>query len=338
MVTFYFEERIVSAFSKFDIIVRMKIEPLFLDSILQEKLWGGTHLAEFGYNLPSDKVGEYWAISGHPHGVSTVKNGEFSGWKLDQLYRQHHELFGEDKSPVFPLLTKILDANDWLSVQVHPDDNYARIHEGELGKTECWYIISAEPGSEIIYGHNAKTRDELANMIHKGDWEHLLRKVPVKAGDFYYVPSGTMHAIGAGIVILETQQSSDTTYRVYDFDRRDADGKLRELHIQESIDTLTIPGDKLPNNKTISIHSSNADLTTLVKSKFFSVYKWEIHGLQIFKKSADYTLVSILDGNGQLCINESLYPIKKGDHFILPSTVLYWEMKGQLMAIASTLS
>ncbi|HAP14992.1 MAG TPA: mannose-6-phosphate isomerase, partial [Lactococcus sp.] len=139
----------------------MSVEPLFLDSVLQEKLWGGEHLKSFGYDLPSDKIGEYWAISAHPHGVSTIKNGQFSGQKLDKVFDQHRELFGNTDEKVFPLLTKILDANDWLSVQVHPNDEYGMKHEGELGKTECWYIISAEEDSEIIYGHNATSREEL---------------------------------------------------------------------------------------------------------------------------------------------------------------------------------
>ena len=213
-------------------------EPLFLQSVMQEKIWGGTHLRDvFGYDIPSDHVGEYWgAISAHPNGVSTIKNGRYAGQTLDVLYAEHRELFGNRQEPVFPLLTKILDANDWLSVQVHPDDAYGLEHEGELGKTECWYIIAAEPGAEIIYGHNAKSKEELRQQIESKDWENLLTKVPVKAGDFFYVPSGTMHAIGAGILVLETQQSSDTTYRVYDFDRKDDQGNLRELHLEKSIE------------------------------------------------------------------------------------------------------
>ena len=123
-------------------------EPLFLQSVMQEKIWGGTHLRDvFDYDIPSDHVGEYWAISAHPNGVSTIKNGRYAGQTLDVLYAEHRELFGNRQEPVFPLLTKILDANDWLSVQVHPDDAYGLEHEGELGKTECWYIIAAEPGA-----------------------------------------------------------------------------------------------------------------------------------------------------------------------------------------------
>ena len=185
-------------------------EPLFLNSVMQEKIWGGTKLRdEFGYDIPSEKIGEYWAISAHPNGVSKVSNGRYEGTDLATLYAEHRELFGNRPEPVFPLLTKILDANDWLSVQFTPDDAYGLEHEGELGKTECWYIIAADEGSEIIYGHNAKSKEELRQQIEDKNWDTLLTKVPVKAGDFFYVPSGTMHAIGAGILILETQQSSE---------------------------------------------------------------------------------------------------------------------------------
>lgn len=310
-------------------------QALFLNSVLQEKIWGGDHLKAYGYDLPSDKVGEYWAISAHPHGVSTIANGEFKGMTLDKLYAEHRELFGDSEETVFPLLTKILDANDWLSVQVHPDNAYGAEHEGELGKTECWYIISAEPGAEIVYGHTAKSRQELAQMIEDGNWDNLLTKVPVKAGQFYHVPSGTMHAVGAGIVILETQQSSDTTYRVYDFDRRDKEGNLRELHIQQSIDVLTIPGDKLPDNKVKTEKFEGAELSTLVKSEFFDVYKWVINGSHAFTKNAIYTLVSVLEGEGELEIEGQSVKIKKGNHFILPSTVENWRISGQLEMIAS---
>ena len=270
-------------------------EPLFLKSQMHEKIWGGTKLHDvFGYEIPSKTTGEYWAISAHPNGVSTIANGRYKGYGLDQLYREEKALFGNPKSEVFPLLTKILDANDWLSVQVHPDDTYALEHEGEHGKTECWYVIAADEGAEIIYGHNAKSKEELAQMITAGDWEHLLTKIPVKAGDFFYVPSGTMHAIGKGILILETQQSSDTTYRVYDFDRKDASGKTRDLHLKQSIDVLTI--GKPANSTPARVISGNLDLTTLVSNAFFTVYKWQISGQVDFKRTAPYLLLSVLEG------------------------------------------
>ena len=309
-------------------------EPLFLQSVMQEKIWGGTHLRDvFDYDIPSDHVGEYWAISAHPNGVSTIKNGRYAGQTLDVLYAEHRELFGNRQEPVFPLLTKILDANDWLSVQVHPDDAYGLEHEGELGKTECWYIIAAEPGAEIIYGHNAKSKEELRQQIESKDWENLLTKVPVKAGDFFYVPSGTMHAIGAGIMVLETQQSSDTTYRVYDFDRKDDQGNLRELHLEKSIDVLTI--GEPANSRPVTTKVDDLKSTLLVASDFFAVYKWEISGKADFEKTADYSLFSVLDGQGSLKVDGQDYEIAKGSHFILPSDVQAWEIKGNLELIVS---
>lgn len=302
-------------------------EPLFLQSVMHEKIWGGTKLRdEFGYEIPSDKVGEYWAISAHPNGVSTVKNGRFAGQKLDTLYAEHRELFGDRSEPVFPLLTKILDANDWLSVQVHPDDAYGLKHEGELGKTECWYIIAADEGAEIIYGHSAKSKEELCEQIESKNWDQLLTKVKVKAGDFFYVPSGTMHAIGSGILILETQQSSDTTYRVYDFDRKDDAGNLRELHLEKSIDVLNI--GEPANSRPVNLQVDNLSSTLLVANDFFAVYKWELTGQADFTKTADYTLNSVLNGQGQLTVDGQVYPIHKGDHFILPSDVASWKLEG----------
>ena len=302
-------------------------EPLFLQSVMHEKIWGGTKLRdEFGYEIPSDKVGECWAISAHPNGVSTVKNGRFAGQKLDTLYAEHRELFGDRSEPVFPLLTKILDANDWLSVQVHPDDAYGLKHEGELGKTECWYIIAADEGAEIIYGHNAKSKEELREQIESKNWDQLLTKIKVKAGDFFYVPSGTMHAIGAGILILETQQSSDTTYRVYDFDRKDDAGNLRELHLEKSIDVLNI--GEPANSRPVNLQVDNLSSTLLVANDFFAVYKWELTGQADFTKTADYTLNSVLNGQGQLTVDGQVYPIHKGDHFILPSDVASWKLEG----------
>lgn len=303
-------------------------EPLFLQSVMQEKIWGGTKLRdEFGYEIPSDKVGEYWAISAHPHGVSTIKNGRFAGQGLDKVYAEHRELFGNSNEPVFPLLTKILDANDWLSVQVHPDDHYAMEHEGELGKTECWYVIAADEGAEIIYGHSAQSREELRQQIEKKEWEKLLTKVPVKAGDFFYVPSGTMHAIGSGILILETQQSSDTTYRVYDFDRKDAQGNLRELHLEKSIDVLNIGAPA--NSRPVTVKADDLTSTLLVASDFFAVYKWEVSGKVAIEKTVPYSLVSVLAGQGMLTVDEKAYQIAKGDHFILPSDLEAWTFEGQ---------
>lgn len=313
------------------------LEPLFLKPVFQEKIWGGTKLKSvFDYPLESDHIGECWAISAHPHGVCTVENGEYKGLLLDELWKKNPEIFGNPSVDVFPLLTKILDAADDLSVQVHPDDSYGKEHAGELGKTECWYIISAEPGAEIIYGHHAKTKEELAQMIESGDWEHLLRRIPVQAGEFYHVPSGTIHAIGKGIMILETQQSSDTTYRVYDYDRKDDAGNPRELHIQDSLDVTTVPHiDPVLNIKQVNNGESN--VTTFIESDYFNVFEWNVSGVLPIKTTGKYTLVSVLDGFGYLYLNddETKFEVSKGQHFILPNEVTKVCFEGDAKMIAS---
>lgn len=311
------------------------MEPLFLKPVFQEKIWGGPRLHDvFGFDLPNDKIGEDWAISGHPHGVSVVENGEFKGQKVSDLWLEHRELFGNPTGPVFPLLTKILDAEDNLSVQVHPDDAYAEEHEGELGKTECWYVIDAEPGAHIVYGHHAKTREELAEMIHQGKWDQLLKNVPVKKGDFFYVPSGTIHAIGKGILILETQQSSDTTYRVYDYDRKDDKGNTRQLHIQQSIDVTTVPA-KTPQLNIKEEKQGQSAVITYLKTDFFNVYEWQVSGKLNLKAGAPYTLMTVIDGAGKLVVEGKEYEMAAGASCIIPNGVEKWQLLGAMTLIAS---
>ena len=158
--------------------------PIFLNPVLQEKIWGGTKLQSlFHFPIPSDKTGEAWIISAHPHGVSTVKSpSPYAGMGLDKLYKQHPELFNGQHLKSFPLLIKLLDAADDLSVQVHPDDAYALSHEGEYGKNECWYVVQAEPGAKIVYGHSAMTKEEFTAKINEEAWNELFTEVPVKAG------------------------------------------------------------------------------------------------------------------------------------------------------------
>lgn len=307
-------------------------QPFFLKSHMHEKIWGGIKLRDvFGYEIPSDQTGEYWAISAHPNGVSTITNGPFAGQGLDKVYAEQPQLFGHPTSPVFPLLTKILDASQWLSVQVHPDDAYGLKHEGELGKTECWYVLAADEGAEIIYGHNAQSKEELRAQIEAGNWDQLLTKVPVKVGDFFYVPSGTMHAIGGGILILETQQSSDTTYRVYDFDRKDDQGNLRELHLDKSIDVLNL--GQPANSRPVTMQVDDLTSTLLVANDFFAVYKWQLTGQVEMKRTADYLLVSVLEGEGAIMVDGETYPLQKGQHFILPHDVDRWTLKGEGLSL-----
>lgn len=312
------------------------MEPLFLKGVLQDKIWGGTKLRdEYGYDIPTETTGEYWAISAHPNGQATVINGEYKNQTLAKIWESNQELFGNHTEEVFPLLTKIIDANNDLSVQVHPDNAYGLEVEGELGKTECWYVLSADPDAEIIFGHNAQSEEEFRDYINNGQWDELLKTVKVQAGDFFYVPSGTVHAIGAGVMILETQQSSDTTYRLYDYNRLDDAGNPRELHIEQSINVSTIP-HKDNQEQPVVETLENGTLTTLVSNDFFTVSEWKLTGEVTFIQQAPYTLISVIAGKGALIVEDTTYDIKKGDHFILPNNVKSWEIDGNLQMITST--
>ena len=311
-------------------------QPLFLKPVFQERIWGGTELrTKFNYDIPTEHTGECWAISGHINGPSVIENGRYTGKTLIELWNEERHLFGNIEGKVFPLLTKILDANADLSVQVHPDDEYANIHEnGELGKTECWYIIDCKEGAEMIYGHTAQSKEEFASMIESGNWNDLLRRVAIKPGDFFYVPSGTVHALCEGTLVLETQQSSDTTYRVYDYDRKDQNGQKRELHIDKSIEVSMVP-HKDAEVQITKIEKPGAELTTYVETEFFSVHKWDISAATKFQQDQPFMLFSVIDGAGTLVTSEGNYPVEKGAHFILPSGTGDFLLEGNLSLIVS---
>lgn len=307
-------------------------EILFLEPIFKERIWGGDQLKQvYGYPIPSDKTGECWGISAHRNGDCRIKNGVLKGRTLSDVYEHHRELFDDCSSPRFPLLTKILDASADLSVQVHPDNEYARKHADDLGKTECWYIIDCAPGATLIYGHHASTREELIDWIENNEWDQLLRKVEIQPGDFFYVPTGTLHALCKGTLVLESQQSSDTTYRVYDYDRVDDQGNRRPLHLKEAIDVLTVPHeDPKLDRKTWMVGESS--FTRYVKSDFFTLEKWNIRGN--YRTSLDqFILVTVLDGAGT--VNDE--GIQKGDHFIVTSACDSLNLFGEMELMISHL-
>lgn len=305
-------------------------EIIFLEPVFQERIWGGAKLREvFNYDIPSQSTGECWAISAHKNGDCKIKNGPLQGKTLSEAYNEYRYLFNNCPSPVFPLLTKILDANDDLSVQVHPDDAYALANVGEQGKTECWYVLDCEEDTEMVFGHNAQTKAELINCIENNEWDKLLRRVKIKKGDFFYVQAGTIHALCKGSLILETQQSSDTTYRVYDYNRCDQQGKLRHLHIKEAIEVTTVPHVDYPLSITTK-EETNSKITTFVREKYFTVEKWEINGV-FNKRNDNFLLVSVINGEGY--INHE--PIKKGDHFIITSLLKDINISGNLELIVS---
>ncbi|SDZ33903.1 mannose-6-phosphate isomerase [Evansella caseinilytica] len=308
---------------------------IHLEPVLQEKIWGGSRLkTQFHYDILSSKTGECWGISGHANGTNVIKNGEYKGRTLRELWKEHRELFDNEHGEEFPLLVKIIDAQDDLSVQVHPDDEYAQKHEGyAYGKTECWYILDREPGAELILGHNAQTREELQQLVDAEEWDKLFRSVPVEKGDFVYVPSGTVHAIGKGIMILEIQQSSDITYRFYDYDRTDDNGNPRELHIQDSVACSMVPHQD-PELDRLFWKEEGAVIERLIQERYFTVDKWDLSG-KIERKNTTYLLMSVVEGSGFVKTEAHEHKLHKGDHFIIPSTVASYSLSGKMTVMVS---
>ncbi|MDG0843994.1 class I mannose-6-phosphate isomerase [Staphylococcus equorum] len=311
--------------------------PLFLKPIFHEKIWGGNRLKELGYDLPSDCIGEAWGISAHPNGKCEILNGPYKGQTLDQVWNDHRELFGDFPSKEFPLMAKIVDAKEALSVHVHPDDAYAYEKEnGQYGKSECWYIIDAKEGSEIIYGLSAETKELAIDKLNDEDYSGLFNKVKVKPGEFYFIPAGTIHSIGAGILVYETMQSSDVTYRVYDFDREHGSGDKRELNQGKAKDVIEIANENI-NIPTDTEIIENHKRTQLVSNDFFTIVKWQISGTLNYMKPREFVLVSVLKGEGQVIIDGEVYDLNHGENFILTSDDLDTIFEGDYELIVSYL-
>ncbi len=310
-------------------------EILFMAPVFKQMIWGGNKLgSKWGYAIPGENTGECWAVSAHPNGDCTIKEGTFAKKTLSQLWTEEPQLFGDTTGDRFPLLIKIIDANDDLSIQVHPDDIYAGKNEnGSFGKTECWYILDAPEGATLVIGHNAKDKAELEDMIHNGRWEEFLREVPVKRGDFIQIDPGTVHAIKGGIEILETQQNSDITYRVYDYGRLQ-NGKPRELHIAKSIDVITVPAKSVEESViNISTDAKNT-MNQLISCNYYRVWKLDVDGSIEVSQDYPFLIMSVVEGEGQI----DGHSLKKGDHFILPNGFGKAQLQGKMELIVSTVA
>lgn len=307
----------------------LKMKPVF-----KEMIWGGHKLKDvYEYEIPSDHTGECWAISAHKNGDCTIENGEFAGKTVSWLFENQRELFGNIEGDQFPLLVKIIDAKNDLSVQVHPKDEYAKVHEDSLGKTECWYVLQADEGTKMVMGHHAKTKEEFVKAIKEDDYENLLNSFAIKKGDFFYIPAGTLHAICSGSLIYEAQQSSDITYRVYDYHRKDADGKERQLHVQQSIDVTNVPADISQNKKFSEYRLEHGTKTRYVESEYFKVDHYKMNGENTVVNDAPFQMVSIIEGEGTL----EQMDVKKGDHFLICSDQKETVFKGMMNVMITTL-
>lgn len=303
---------------------------LFLEGKFSEKIWGGSRLkTEYAYPIPSDKTGEYWAISGMEGASSVVTNGDFKGESLRDIYRNHKDLFGNSKEENFPLLVKIIDAADDLSIQVHPDDEMAARLENSKGKTECWYILNEEDAS-IVFGLKVKSKEEAIKLIDERKWTDLLREVSTQKGEFFFVRAGTVHAIKKDSLILEIQQASDITYRLYDYDRKDADGNLRQLHLEKSKEAIKIIKEEGQIQK---ISQQGYEERILTENEYFEVREFKFTTEGVFKRAKPYLLESVIEGAGQIEIDGEVYPLKKGDFFIITNFAKDYKITGKLTII-----
>lgn len=308
-------------------------ELIQLKPVFHNKIWGGRKLEEvFGYDIPAGAVGECWAISAHPHGDCEILAGPGAGHTLSWLWAEHRELFGDAEGDEFPLLIKILDAKDDLSIQVHPDDAYAAEHEnGSLGKRECWYVLDCDEGATIIVGQRAGSREELAAMIEEGRWGDLLNEVSIHTGDFFQIDPGTVHAIKGGTLILETQQSSDVTYRVYDYDRLGDDGHPRPLHIQQSLDVVDYAA-VAPVSGTVTAEAKDG-ITLLESNSNYTVELVDVDGELTLAQEWPFMCVSVIAGEGEI----GDVPVKKGSHLLVPATIHELALTGHMQLIVSHL-
>lgn len=314
--------------------------PLKFEPIYKSIIWGGRNIEKrFDRALPEGKIAESWEISCRKEGVSVVSNGPLKGKTLLELmdiYKE--ELLGSStyrKSPNwFPLLIKIIDANDKLSVQVHPDDAYARLNNEENGKTEMWYVIDAKPGAKLVYGLiEGTTREEFLKAVEQKNITSVLNMVPVKPGDSFYMPAGTVHAILDGILIAEIQQNSNTTYRVYDWDRVDSHGKGRELHLSKAIDVINFKfSNKLfapPSPKNYGSYTRRK----LSSNEFFTVEELIIDGPCNLSNPSGFDIIMTIDGTGTISYNGGSEPVKAGETVLMPASIGNYQLEGNLKTL-----
>lgn len=324
--------------------------PFRFHPVYKNYIWGGRALADLGKRLPSSGiVAESWEISGHQNGCSIIANGHLTGASLQEAVRAcGRALLGsilpENDTAGFPLLVKLIDARERLSVQVHPGEAFAGAHEnGEHGKNEMWYVVAARPGASLIAGVLPGVGPgRFAEAIRSGTCLELLQTVPVRAGDAINIPAGLVHAIGDGLVICEIQQNSDTTYRIYDYDRRDASGQARPLHIDKALAVIDFAAAvRSPLIGGLFFEQEGLIRRVLVLNRYFLVEEQRISGQADFLADGRrFRTLTVLKGHGSLiyktaggaAASEFLRP---GDSLLVPAQLGRWQVRGDLLMIVS---
>lgn len=319
------------------------MKALKLRPALKEIIWGGQKLKKIYENEQMGNIAEAWLLSSHRDGQSLVAGGEFDGLPLpDALTALGSKALGNRNKSAseLPILIKLIDAREKLSVQVHPDDYYARKHENDNGKTESWYIIDCDEGAHLYYGFSEQvTKSELKIAINEGRLLDFVNKVPVKKGDVVFIPSGTLHAIGGGIFLAEVQQSSNTTYRVFDYERKDKDGNMRELHVEKALDVLNTEVQKAdfsPEGER-EVYEGHA-FTLLTKCEHFTMSLLEVE--EEYKSIADkssFVSLVVIEGEGSLHMDSEEMPLKKGDSVFIPAESGSFSLAGSMNVLETRL-
>jgi len=310
----------------------MKLYPLTFKPIIKERIWGGSKLNTFlNKELTIKNAGESWELSSVPNDVSVVDNGGLKGKSLNEIIALDPEaLLGKEVVEKFgnelPLLFKFLDANKDLSIQLHPNDELAKLRHNSFGKTEMWYVMQADEGARIIVGfkENSSQEEYLAHL-EKKSIVSLLNEIPVKEGDVFLLETGTIHAIGSGVVVAEIQQTSDVTYRIYDWDRVDADGKGRELHTELALEAINYNAVDSKINYCLKDNERNI----CVKNTYFntnvisliSKFKWT-------KCKESFTVLMCTQGDFCIYLDNHTYRYKKGDTVLIPAEISAFNLEG----------
>ena len=320
-----------------------RTEPFLLRPVGKDYIWGGNRLNDdFAKGIQMQPLAETWECSTHPDGTSTVASGPFAGQTLTQVLREHPEFLGSHirtQDGQLPILIKFIDAKQDLSVQVHPSDSYAKEHEnGQLGKSEMWYVLDALENTSLIYGFNRTIDQEtLRRSLLDGTVERYLQKVPIEKGDVFYIRAGTVHAIGAGALIAEIQESSNLTYRLYDYDRVDKNGNRRELHIDKALEVADLKASAEPRQPLrVLKYRRGCASELLCRCRYFEVYRMLVNTercRELVDYRADSTSFRVLlctDGCGSITFGEgSSLTFFRGDCIFVPADSVLMKIHGQ---------
>ncbi len=324
-----------------------KNHPFLLSPAGKDYIWGGRRLKDdFPKDLEIETLAETWECSTHPDGLSKVASGEFKGMTLLDVLKEHPEYTGThpNTSDGLPILIKLIDAKQNLSVQVHPDDEYAYKYEnGSLGKSEMWYVMDAAKDAKLVYGfHHGITKNTLRKSIEKGTVEKYLQMVSVHKDDVFFIPAGQVHAIGEGTLIAEIQESSNLTYRLYDYGRIDKNGKPRELHIEKALEVANLQGSEEPKQPMRVLRFKKGQATELLcRCKYFQVERMLVNTERIREMaeiqtgSNSFQVILCIGGCAMLFWERKELPLYKGDCVFIPadSPVIKIHGKAQMLRV-----